>query len=107
MPCVRSDDIQIRIRRGLMAISKSSEGNGASVVKPLLPSSQAEMDRALAVLSAHKEAWAMMDVAGRIALLDQIKQDLPKVEKRWIAAGMAAKEANPETMAEGEEWYSI
>lgn len=66
-----------------------------------------EMDKALAVLTAHKDAWAMMDIPGRIALLDQIKQDLPKVEKRWIAASMAAKGAISETMAEGEEWCSL
>ena len=49
----------------------------------------------------------MMDIPGRIALLDQIKQDLPRVEQRWIAACLAAKGAISETMAEGEEWYSI
>ncbi len=90
-----------------MTTSKSSKQNGASVGKTLPPSSQAEMDRALAVLSAHKDAWAMMDIPGRIALLDQIKQDLPKVEKRWIDTSMAAKAANPESTAEGEEWLNI
>ena len=67
----------------------------------------AEIDRALAVLTAHKDAWAMMDIPGRIALLDQIKQDLLKVEKCWIAACMTAKGATYETMAEGEEWYGL
>lgn len=90
-----------------MATNKVSRENSKSMSKALQPSSQAEMDQALAVLSAHKDAWAMMDIPGRIALLDQIKQDMPKVEKRWIAAGMAAKENQPETYGEGEEWYSI
>jgi len=90
-----------------MAISKSSNKNGASIGKILQPSSQAEMDQALAVLTAHKDAWALMDIPSRIALLDQIKQDLPKVEKRWIEAGLAAKGGDTETLAEGEEWYSI
>ena len=64
------------------------------------------MDGALAVLTAHKDAWAKMDIHERIALLDQIKQDLPRIEKRWISAGLAAKEAS-RAMAEGEEWYSV
>ncbi len=78
-----------------------------SVGNTLQPSSQAKMDRALAVLTAHKEAWAKMDIPRRIVLLDQIKQELPKVERRWVAAGLAAKEMRLESMAEGEEWYSL
>jgi acyl-CoA reductase-like NAD-dependent aldehyde dehydrogenase len=81
--------------------------NNVSDNKTFSPSSAAEIDRALAVLTAHKDTWARMDIPGRIALLDQIKQDLPKVEQRWIAACMAAKGAISETMAEGEEWYSL
>jgi hypothetical protein len=65
-----------------MATSKSVNANNTSRGMMLQPSSQAEMDKALAVLTAHKDAWALMDIPGRIALLDQIKQDLPKVEKR-------------------------
>src|SRR5271157_1814769 len=90
-----------------MTTSKSLGENSVAVGRTLRQSSQAEMDSALAVLTAHKGAWARMDISGRIALLDQIKQDLPRIEKRWILAGLAAKEANPETMAEGEEWYSV
>jgi acyl-CoA reductase-like NAD-dependent aldehyde dehydrogenase len=65
------------------------------------------MDQALAVLTAHKDAWAMMNIPGRIALLDQIRQDSSKVEKPWIEACMAAKGTHAETMAEGEEWWSL
>jgi len=32
---------------------------------------------------------------------------LPKIEKRWVAAGLAAKDTHTESMAEGEEWYSL
>ncbi|MEJ2601011.1 MAG: hypothetical protein P8Z00_21950 [Anaerolineales bacterium] len=65
------------------------------------------MDRALDVLTAHKDAWAAMDIPGRIALLDQIKQDMPGVEARMIAAGLEAKENQPDTFDEFVEWYSI
>ena len=73
----------------------------------LPPSSQAEMDRALAVLTAHKDAWAQMDIPGRIALLDQLRRDLPATEQRALAAGMAAKGTRVDTMAEIEEWYGM
>ena len=85
------------IGRNAMTTSKSQSETGVAVGGTLRRSSQAEMDGALAVLAAHKDAWARMDISGRIALLDQIKQDLPRIEKRWILAGLAAKEANPES----------
>jgi len=84
-----------------------STQNSSPVSKELASSSQAEMDQTLAVLSAHKDAWATMDIPGRIALLDQIKQDMPRVEGRWVAAGIAAKENQPETLGEAVEWYSL
>lgn len=90
-----------------MATYKSFRENGTSVVKPLPPSSQAEMDRAVTVLSAHKDTWAMLDIQDKIALLDQVKQDLPAIEKRWIQASMAARDAKMETLAEGEEWTNF
>ncbi|TFG07236.1 aldehyde dehydrogenase, partial [Candidatus Thorarchaeota archaeon] len=81
--------------------------NRMQVSEAIPPSSQAEMDRALNVLTAHKDAWAMMDIPGRIALLDQIKQDMPGVEGRWIASGLEAKENQPDSFDEFVEWYSI
>ena len=90
-----------------MATSKSSKGSGESVGMGMQLSSQSEIDQALAVLTAHKDAWATMDIPGRIGLLDQMKQDFSKVEKRWITAAMAAKDAHVETMAEGEEWWNL
>jgi acyl-CoA reductase-like NAD-dependent aldehyde dehydrogenase len=71
------------------------------------PSSTTAMDRALSRLAAHKDAWAAMDIPERIALLDRTRKDLRAIEGRWVAACMAAKDARPETMAEGEEWYSV
>jgi acyl-CoA reductase-like NAD-dependent aldehyde dehydrogenase len=90
-----------------MATSKSSKGSGESVGMGMQPSSPSEIDQALAVLTAHKDAWATMDIPGRIALLDQMKQDLSKVERRWIEAGLATKDAHAETLAEGEEWWNL
>ena len=50
---------------------------------------------------------ATMDIPGRIALLDQIKQDMSKVEKRIVAAGVEAKEYQPETFDVFVDHYSI
>jgi acyl-CoA reductase-like NAD-dependent aldehyde dehydrogenase len=83
------------------------EESGVTVGKALLVSSSVEMDKALGILTTHKDAWAMMDIPGRIALLDQIKQDLPKVERRWITESVAAKGTTSDKKVEGEEWTSI
>ena len=90
-----------------MATSKPSNGSGESGSMGVQPSSVSEMDQALAVLTVHKDSWATMDIPERIALLDQMKQDFSKVEKRWITEGMAAKDAHAETLAEGEEWWNL
>lgn len=90
-----------------MTSNRASKENGAAIDTTIRPSSQAEMDRVLAVLTAHKDTWATMENPERIALLDRVKQDLPSVERRWIAASLAAKEARYETFGEGVEWYSI
>jgi acyl-CoA reductase-like NAD-dependent aldehyde dehydrogenase len=90
----------------LATITSSTTVEMAIIHSPLT-SSQAEMDGALEILAAHKDIWAQMSISARIALLDQLKKDLPRIEKRWVAAGMAARDTHPETTAEGEEWYSI
>jgi hypothetical protein len=90
-----------------VATSKSSKGSGESVGMGMQPSLPSEIEQALAVLTANKDGWATMDIPGRIGLLDQMKQGFSKVEKRWITAGMAAKDAHVETMAEGEEWWNL
>jgi hypothetical protein len=90
-----------------MATSKPSNGSGGSGSMGVQPSSVSEMDEALAVLTVHKDSWATMGIPGRIALLDQMKQDFSKVEKRWITAAMATKDAHAETLAEGEEWWNL
>ena len=90
-----------------MEISQSPKNNGNSVSARARESSLFEIDQALTLLTAQKDAWAKMDIPRRIALLDQVKQDVHKVEKRWIAASLAAKSAEPGTLAEGEEWINI
>ncbi len=85
----------------------ASEKHGPPAAGAIPPSARADMDRALATLAAHKDAWAQMDIAGRIALLDQTRAGVATVEQRWVDASLVAKGCRRETMAEGEEWHSI
>lgn len=90
-----------------MEANNLSQESGVSTGGALRPSSRAEMDEALAVLTAHKGAWVGMDIPGRIGLLDRIMQDMPAIEERWLAASLEAKENRPETFAAAVDWYSI
>ncbi|MEX2143267.1 MAG: hypothetical protein WD740_01620, partial [Anaerolineales bacterium] len=74
---------------------------------PALTTPPAELERALAALTAAKQAWADLPISARITILDKVRADLRGVEHRWVAAGMAAKGAQPNTMAEGEEWFAL
>ena len=71
------------------------------------PSSQEEIDSALDVLKNNKDAWVQLDLTDRITILDQIKDDLHKYEKEWVAASMAAKSLDYESMGEAEEWAGV
>lgn len=73
----------------------------------ILETERAGLERALETLQASKQRWADLPVTERIRIIDQILADLPAVEQRWVAAGMAAKGSRPATMAEGEEWFAL
>ena len=66
-----------------------------------------EVEAALVTLQTAKQPWADLPISDRIKILDQIHFDLPGVESRWVAIGMAAKGSRPHTMAEGEEWFAL
>ncbi|MEX1248178.1 MAG: aldehyde dehydrogenase family protein [Anaerolineales bacterium] len=78
-----------------------------SAITPPPASSPAELEAALRLLQANKQRWAELPIVERIRILNRIHHDLPRVEQRWVAAGMAAKGSQPATMAEGEEWFSL
>ncbi len=65
-----------------------------------------DMDQALAELTAGKDVWAKTSVAGRLALLQQVKDQLIKVAEGW-ALTAARKKLIPEgSPLVGEEWMS-
>jgi len=89
-------------------VTENAPTHSNAVVRNEVPaSSQSEIDQALAVLTANKDAWATMDIPGRIALLDRIREDMPKVHDRWMAAARAAKKSRPETMDVVSDYYSF
>jgi hypothetical protein len=57
----------------------------------LLSSSTEAMDQAVDVLRAHKDAWAVVSVADRIALIDQLVHDFAAVMPRLREAEQQAK----------------
>jgi acyl-CoA reductase-like NAD-dependent aldehyde dehydrogenase len=74
---------------------------------PLSSHVKTQLDQALTILAVNKQGWADLPNADRVAMLDQIKVGMRRVEDRWVAAGMRAKGSQPATMAEGEEWFTL
>ncbi|MGH2581783.1 MAG: aldehyde dehydrogenase family protein, partial [Anaerolineales bacterium] len=66
-----------------------------------------ELQQALDELQAARQAWAELPIKERIQLLDEIKGGTHSAENRWVAAGMQAKGTRPETVGEGEEWFTL
>ncbi len=60
----------------------------------------------LARLAARKTDWAGLDLATRIALLEQVRARIPAVAERWIALSNNAKGLSAESPLQGEEWTS-
>lgn len=90
-----------------MTTKTHARAPGEAPRESLRPSSRAEMDEALAALTAHKDAWAAMEVPELVRLLDRVMRDMPAVEERWLAASIEAKGNRPETFAAAVDWYSI
>ncbi len=90
-----------------MAVHQASSSMDLTQINPMQPSSESEMDQALNILTSHKDEWVTMDIPGRIKLLDRIKQEMPKVEERWMAAGIIAKGSRPKTLDVAGDQYSF
>ncbi|MDI6801317.1 MAG: aldehyde dehydrogenase family protein [Thermodesulfovibrionales bacterium] len=71
------------------------------------PTSHKDIDEALKVLQANKDAWVRFGIDERIAILDEIKHDMLKVADRWIAASISAKGVPENSNGEGEEWLTL
>ncbi|MEY2819253.1 MAG: hypothetical protein RL275_2716 [Chloroflexota bacterium] len=67
-------------------------------------SSTEEMNKALAELSAKKDAWLAVSVKERLAILDVIARNLNAVAERWVHFSAEAKGYGAGHAAEGDEW---
>ena len=66
-------------------------GGSQTGSKRPLPTTEVAMEKALAVLSAHKREWAELIVPERIALIDELRAGFERVQERWIRESLAAK----------------
>jgi len=80
----------------------SDQLRSVEVPEGMPPSSQTEIDEALEILEAHKNAWVDLDIQERIDILDEIMDDLPSVADRWIGASIAAQELQGNSFGIGE-----
>ena len=90
----------------------------ATIIRPTAPKTDASqigsdapapsvLELALEDLQASKQTWAELPIHERIDFLNQVKTGVYSIENLWVAAGMQAKGTRPETVGEGEEWFTI
>ena len=70
------------------------------------PTANDALEQDLKALSSQKQAWAVLPIARKIALLEQVKRDTAKVAARWVAAAVRAKGIPEDSPLAGEEWSS-
>ncbi|UCG68219.1 MAG: aldehyde dehydrogenase [Thermoplasmata archaeon] len=71
------------------------------------PSSMESMDKALSELDSHKQEWVDLSIDKRIALLEQVKRDFPKVWDRWTRWSVAAKGVAERKLGNDMEWLEL
>lgn len=75
--------------------------------KHVIPaSSKEEMDAAIDVLDAHKDAWLRVSVDERIALLEALITTTSGQAERWVDAAVHSKGMRKGDHGEGEEWMA-
>ena len=67
-------------------------------------STQEEMDAAVQILQAHKNAWVALPVGERISLIDRLIKDFSTIADRLVAVSCEAKGIAPDSPLVGEEW---
>ncbi len=70
------------------------------------PSTQEEMDAAIADVRAQKDAWVAQDLPQRIYLLKRLIDTTLAQSQRWVEAACEAKGIELGTPGEGEEWLA-
>ena len=89
-----------------MQSSLATQGSAAipEAEHRLEPSSKAQIDEALEVLTQHKQAWADASIDDRIDLLDALREGVARVAEEWVEASLQGKGIDPGSPYEAEEW---
>ncbi|EKQ68290.1 NAD-dependent aldehyde dehydrogenase [Leptolyngbyaceae cyanobacterium JSC-12] len=66
----------------------------------------ASLDRAIAHLTQHKDAWVQVAIAERINYLRQCMKGVNEVAEAWAIAACKAKGIDPALSLAGEEWIT-
>jgi hypothetical protein len=92
--------------------SSSKSPSEGSVVFPTVdgkipPTSQEDIETALGILDDNKDVWATMTAEDQIAILNQIKLDLPQIIDPWIKKTLEAKGLSTNPFGNAEEWVLV
>jgi aldehyde dehydrogenase (NAD(P)+) len=64
-----------------------------------------DLDRTVAHVAGHAEAWALLPIAERVELLRRVRELVAEHAEAWTAAGVAMKGLDPGApLVGGEEW---
>jgi acyl-CoA reductase-like NAD-dependent aldehyde dehydrogenase len=70
----------------------------------IVPSTQDEMDAAIATLGKQKQAWVQLSASERIPIVDALLRDFAAIAPRWVGAAIQGKGISPDSPNTGEEW---
>ncbi len=71
------------------------------------PTSREQLDQALQELSACSQEWVDLPVDDKIALLDRVRDDFPKVWDRWVVDSVAAKGIAERETGNDWDWLEV
>ena len=69
-----------------------------------ISSTQEAMNVAIQTLQAHKDAWVLLTIDDRVAILDDLIKDFAAIAPRWVAVSLQAKGIREGVPAAAEEW---
>ena len=75
-----------------------------TVLGSISPSTQEEMDAAIAALQAHRDEWVAFSIHERITLIDRLLTDFSAIASRWVETSILAKRIAEDSLCVGEEW---
>jgi acyl-CoA reductase-like NAD-dependent aldehyde dehydrogenase len=77
------------------------------LVKASRKTSIGEMEHMIENLRRHKDTWVRLEIEERLAILDEIHQDLVSFQESWVAAEMEGQCIEPGSLGEAEEWVLL